>query len=429
MMADLMMQHKADKMAAKQTIPTGYKQTEVGVIPNDWLVRKIGDISEVIRGASPRPKGDKRFYGGSVPRLMVEDVSRDGKNVTPSVDSLTEAGAKLSRPCVAGTLTLVCSGVVGVPSILAVDACIHDGFLGITKVDKSVLIDYLYHFFTTQQEKLNNSATHGGVFTNLTTDGVRDFIIAIPADKEEQTAIATALSDTDALIVGLEQLIAKKQAIKTATMQQLLTGRTRLPQFALRPDGTPKGYKSSEQGQIPDDWCSRQIGQFAPLQRGFDLPSSKRVDGMYPVVYSNGIVNTHNRFQVKGPGVVTGRSGTLGKVHFIDGDYWPHNTSLWVTKFNAADPLFVFYLFGYIGFERFASGSGVPTLNRNDAHSFILAVPSLKEEQTAIATILSDIDSELNALEQKLAKARDLKQGMMQQLLTGRIRLPVEQVE
>ncbi|MEG1422172.1 MAG: restriction endonuclease subunit S [Citrobacter sp.] len=415
------------KIQVEKVIPEGYKLTDAGVIPEDWDACKIGDISEIIRGASPRPKGDKRFYGGNIPRLMVEDVTRDGKYVTPSVDSLTEAGAKLSRPCSKGTLTLVCSGTVGVPSILAVDACIHDGFLGLSKVNKSISIDYLYHFFTTQQEKFNNSATHGGVFTNLTTDGVKEFLLALPRDKKEQTAIANVLSDIDALITELEKLIAKKQAIKTATMQQLLTGRTRLPQFSKHPNGIIKGYKPGELGHIPEDWEEREIGKFAPLQRGFDLPASKRNEGLYPVVYSNGIVNTHNHFQVKGPGVVTGRSGTLGKVHHIECDFWPHNTSLWVTKFINSDPKFVYYIFKYIGFERFASGSGVPTLNRNDAHSFKVAIPSSLKEQIIIATIFSDMDTELEALEQKLAKVRDIKQGMMQQLLTGRIRLPLDQ--
>lgn len=124
--------------------------------------------------------------------------------------------------------------------------------------------------------------------------------------------------------------------------------------------------------------------------------------------------------------MVTGRSGTLGKVHHIACDFWPHNTSLWVTKFINSDSKFVYYIFKYIGFERFASGSGVPTLNRNDAHSFKVAIPSSLKEQTAIATILSDMDAELTVLEKKLSKIRNIKQGMMQQLLTGRIRLPLD---
>lgn len=186
----------------------------------------------------------------------------------------------------------------------------------------------------------------------------------------------------------------------------------------------PKGYKQTELGVIPEDWEVKQIGEISPLQRGFDLPARDRKDGKYPVVYSNGTVNTHNEFQVKGPGVVTGRSGTLGKVHYIESDHWPHNTSLWVTKFNNSTPKFIYFLFKYIGFERFASGSGVPTLNRNDAHSFKVVVPSSKQEQTAIANALSDVDALLNEIEKLISKKQFIKTATMQQLLTGQTRLP-----
>jgi type I restriction enzyme S subunit len=163
----------------------------------------------------------------------------------------------------------------------------------------------------------------------------------------------------------------------------------------------------------------KRIGDFAPLQRGFDLPTSQIQIGRYPVVYSNGILNFHNRFQVKGPGVVTGRSGTIGNVTFVEDDYWPHNTALWVTSFKGNVRRFVFYLYTTLRFEQFASGSGVPTLNRNDVHAFKVKVPNDPDEQTAITAILSDMDAEIAALEEKLA----IKQGRMQELLTGRIRL------
>lgn len=127
---------------------------------------------------------------------------------------------------------------------------------------------------------------------------------------------------------------------------------------------------------------------------------------------------------VRGPGVVTGRSGTLGNVHFVESDYWPHNTSLWVTNFNGFSPLFIYYLYTYIGFERFAAGSGVPTLNRNDAHSFDVAVPIDPAEQSAIASALSDVDALLAAQNALIAKKRAIKQGAMQELLTGKRRLP-----
>ncbi|NDG42251.1 MAG: hypothetical protein EBY28_23550 [Betaproteobacteria bacterium] len=187
-------------------------------------------------------------------------------------------------------------------------------------------------------------------------------------------------------------------------MQQLLTGQTRLPGF---------------QGE----WEVKRIDQFAPLQRGFDLPTSSIRAGDYPVVYSNGIQNHHAQFMVKAPGVVTGRSGTIGNVHFVEQDFWPHNTSLWVTKFIGSDPKFVFYLLTSIGLDRFGTGSGVPTLNRNDVHEFHVNVPSTKGEQVAIAAVLSDMDVELTTLVARRAKTRALKQAMMQELLTGRTRL------
>ena len=164
------------------------------------------------------------------------------------------------------------------------------------------------------------------------------------------------------------------------------------------------------------------MGEIAPLQRGFDLPTSQIQLGSYAVVYSNGVLQHHERAMVKGPGVVTGRSGTIGKVHFIEKDYWPHNTALWVTSFRENDPKFIYYLYTHINLVQFLSGSGVPTLNRNDVHQHLVACPPLPE-QRAIATILSDMDAEIAALERRRAKTRTVKQGMMQQLLTGRVRL------
>ena len=186
----------------------------------------------------------------------------------------------------------------------------------------------------------------------------------------------------------------------------------------------PTGYKQTEVGVVPEDWNVQEIGQIAHLQRGFDLPTTKLQEGSYPVVYSNGAMNYHNVAMVRGPGVVTGRSGTLGKVHFIETDFWPHNTSLWVTRFNNNAPRFIYYLYSSIGFERFSSGSGVPTLNRNDAHSFRVSLPPTKAEQEAIAEALSDADALIASLERLIAKKRQIKQGAMQELLTSKKRLP-----
>lgn len=186
-----------------------------------WSEMKLGDIGRVIRGASPRPKGDPRYYGGPIPRLMVQDVTRDGKWVTPRIDSLTIEGAKLSRPCKAGTLTIVCSGTVGVVSFLAVDACIHDGFLALIEIDEETATkDFLYHSLSTLRLQFEDGATHGGVFTNLTTSGIQQFSIKCPKPSEQQR-IATCLSSIDDLITSENQKLESLKSHKTGLMRQL----------------------------------------------------------------------------------------------------------------------------------------------------------------------------------------------------------------
>ena len=178
-----------------------------------------------------------------------------------------------------------------------------------------------------------------------------------------------------------------------------------------------------DERKLPEGWGIKKLSEVAPLQRGFDLPTGKIKKGSYPVVYSNGISNYHNEFKVKGPGVITGRSGTIGKVHYADDNYWPHNTALWVTDFKDNNPRFIYYLYTYVNLEKFATGSGVPTLNRNDVHSFEVLVPSCSE-QKSIAEALSDTDSLIQSIEKLIDKKKKIKQGTMQQLLTGKKRLP-----
>ena len=248
-----------------------------------------------------------------------------------------------------------------------------------------------------------------GTRSKLTRGELVRIKVALTKSISEQRHIGDTLGDVDDLIAALERSITERQAIKQGTMQELLRGRTRLPGF----DGP---------------WDEGPLKLFLPLQRGFDLPTSEVTSGPHPVVYSNGVSRTHAVAMAKGPGVITGRSGTIGKVHFVSEDYWPHNTTLWVTSFARVDPKFAYYFLTHLGLKRFASGSGVPTFNRNDAHGFMVSVPSKRAEQVAIAEVLTDADREIESLGRTLAKAQDIKQGMMQELLTGRTRLPVREI-
>jgi type I restriction enzyme S subunit len=175
---------------------------------------------------------------------------------------------------------------------------------------------------------------------------------------------------------------------------------------------------------VRDRWKTELLGSVATLQRGFDLPYRLRKLGEVPIVTSSGLEDTHSEARVKAPGVVTGRYGTIGQVFFVRRDFWPLNTTLYVRDFHGNDPLFVSYLLRTIDFSTHSGKSGVPGVNRNDLHEIEVLLPLALAEQEAIAEALSDADALIESLEQLLAKKRHLKQGAMQELLTGKRRLP-----
>ncbi len=185
----------------------------------------------------------------------------------------------------------------------------------------------------------------------------------------------------------------------------------------------PLGYRQTEAGVIPEGWNGTKLGNMITLQRGYDLPQRNRRSGSIPIVSSSGIYDTHNQPQVCGPGIVTGRYGTVGEVFFIKEDFWPLNTTLFVSDFKGNDPLFISYMLRTIDFASHSGKSGVPGVNRNDLHGLDVIVPPLPE-QRAIAAALSDMDALISSLDRLISKKRAVKTAAMQQLLTGKQRLP-----
>lgn len=170
-------------------------------------------------------------------------------------------------------------------------------------------------------------------------------------------------------------------------------------------------------------WKTVQLGEVCTLQRGMDLPKRLRHDGEFPLVTSSGIDGTHSVGPVKGPGVITGRYGTIGKVFFVEPDFWPLNTTLYVRDFHGNDVRFVHYLLQTVDFQSHSGKSGVPGVNRNDIHQEFVQIPVDRTEQERIAQSLLDADVLIDSLEQLLTKKRQIKQGAMQELLAGRRRL------
>lgn len=173
--------------------------------------------------------------------------------------------------------------------------------------------------------------------------------------------------------------------------------------------------------EFTDEWERCKVKDIAPLQRGFDLPTTQMEEGIYPVVMSNGIGGKHTQYKVKGPGIVTGRSGTIGKLQYIEVDYWPHNTTLWVTDFYGNNQKFVYYMYQHLDLSRFSTGSGVPTLNRNDVHDELVWIPSISEQEK-ISEYLTNLDNLITLHQRKCNSLKELRDGIIQRILSRELR-------
>ena len=176
----------------------------------------------------------------------------------------------------------------------------------------------------------------------------------------------------------------------------------------------------SELGLIPENWEVGRLDDALILQRGFDLPIKQRREGNIPIYASTGVTGTHNEAKVKAPGVVTGRSGSLGTVIYVDEDFWALNTTLWVKEFRRVTPLYAFYLLSNLGLEQFNSGAAVPTLNRNDVHSLQVVIPShlVLEQFNYFIKPLFAMKKNLQVRNANLRRTRDL---LLPKLISGEI--------
>lgn len=168
-------------------------------------------------------------------------------------------------------------------------------------------------------------------------------------------------------------------------------------------------------------WTLKVLGDVCTLQRGFDLPTRLRKHGTFPLVSSNGITDWIEEWKVKGPGVTTGRSGSIGTIHYIEEDFWPLNTALFIKDFHGNDPRFIYYLLGNFNLSKFAGGAGVPTLNRNTVHSENVSIPSSISEQKQIVCILDQafatIDKAIENTKKNLQNAKELFESYLQEVL------------
>jgi type I restriction enzyme, S subunit len=414
-------------------LPEGYKQTEVGVIPEDWNVKPMKGMISIAHGfafegrhftnsestyrlTTPghfyeaggfRAIGEKqKFYVGEIP---INYIFQPGDLIV----AMTEQA----------------DGLLGSTAIIPDEGYLHNQRIGRIRA-LSPVIDLIYLFFVfnspSYREKVHETAA-GTKVKHTSPEKLMEISILLPPP-HEQRLIATALSDMDELLGGLDHLIAKKRDLKQATMQQLLTGKTRLPGF----DG---------------EWEVKRLKELAHIQRG---ASPRPIDS--PIWFNNSssigwvrisdvtrsgmyLYETYQRLSPLGVqhsrpvargSLIMSICATVGRPIITKIDVCIHDGFVVFNSLHV-DQLFMYYVLKWIepDWSKHGQTGSQMNLNTELINGTTARVPPLPE-QTAIATILSDVDAAIAALEQRRNKTRDLKQAMMQELLTGRIRLKIE---
>jgi len=394
-------------------VKAGYKQTEVGVIPEDWDQVSLGEMTTKV-GSGITPTGGVRVYkteGRPFLRsqnvgwgcllmddiAFIDDETHDSFKATEIENGdvfLNITGASIGRSAVADER--VVSGNVNQHVCI-----IRPTF------DQLDPIFLNYFILSRSGQKQIDSFQAGGNRQGLNFGQIRSFRFPRPPPAE-QRAIAAALSDVDALITALDRLIAKKRDIKQAAMQELLTGKRRLPGFS-------------------GAWELKRLGDIAHIKTGKKNNEDKIKDGAYPFFVRSQTVERINSYSYDGEAILIPGEGGIGSIfHYIVGKFDYHQRVYKISDFAYGNcGKFVYsYMLQFFNKQavRNSVKATVDSLRLPTFIEFEFQAPSF-EEQTAIATVLSDMDTEITTLEQKRDKTKSLKQGMMQELLTGRIRL------
>lgn len=431
---------------------SGYKMTEVGVIPEDWEVKTLGKLACI--------NGRIGFRGYTVKDLVRKGegaIAIGGKHISKNYLDLSDAEyiswkKYYESPEIMvrqGDIVLAQRGTLGKSALIKSDigpATINPSLVLINKIK----CNNLYLIYNIQSSSVTdyiqqiNAQTSIPMISQKQIEGIK---IAIAKSDSEQTAIATALSDVDSLISALTKKIEKKKAIKQGLMQQFLTGKKRLPGYEKNRESV-----QTEWGAIPKDWKTLSIGKCCSIKARIGWQGLKKTEyqssGEYVLVTGTDFLNGRidwkscvyvskkryeqdNNIQIVKHDILITKDGTIGKVAFLDDVpcLGTLNSGIFVVRSHSLelDQCYLSKIFESFIFDAFleslVAGSTINHLYQKDFVHFNFPVPPTVLEQTAIANILSDCDSEIAALEEKRDKYKEIKQGMMQQLLTGKIRL------
>lgn len=368
------------------TEAAGFQTTEIGLIPSDWKLQYVEQFCKVSTGGR---NTQDRVSDGEYPFFVRSQTIENIDRFSYDEEAILTAGDGVGT----GKVFHYINGKY--------DA--HQRVYRMFDFTDEVSGKYFFRYFGENFYARIMQMTAKSSVDSVRRDMITRMPIALPSARGEQDAIAEALSDADALIESLEQLIAKKRQIKQGTMQELLTGKRRLGGFA-------------------QPWSKRRIGDLLTIKHGKSQRDVEDQNGAFPILATGGQIGRANKFLWDEPSVLIGRKGTIDRPQYADTPFWTVDTLFYSDIHDGNSAKFIFYRFCLIDWLIHNEASGVPSLNAKTIENIEIDAPE-PDEQNEIADLISSMDVEIDALEDRLIKAQQIKQGMMQELLTGRIRL------
>ena len=398
-------------------IPAGYKQTAIGVLPEDWNVKAVHEFGSIKTGPfGTLLKASEYSAGDGVPVISVGEIRQGFLQISDHTPRVSKVVTRRLPQYVLKTGDIVFGRKGGVDRSALIRPSQNGWFLGSDGISirpsQDIYDEYLgVQFQSARVQGWLVQNAIGTTMPSLNQTILRNVVIPLPPTKAEQEAIAEALSDADTLIESLEQLLTKKRHLKQATMQELLTGKKRLPGFS-------------------GEWGLKRLGEMFDAFAGGDFDPSRSSsvhDARHPFpIYSNaltdlGLYGFCSYGTYPADTITVTARGTLGAANYRDHPYTAIGRVLVLQPKQELDSrFFAEFINNRINFV--VESTGVPQLTAPQISNCEVLTPTI-EEQTAVANTLLDMDAELDDVEAQIAKTRALKQGMMQKLLTGEIRL------
>jgi type I restriction enzyme, S subunit len=378
-------------------------------VPQGWDELLFGELTSIVGGTTPKKNIEEYWDSEDVLWATPTDITSlpeashflSDTATKASIRAVERGGLKLLP---ANTVLMTSRATIGYVAIAKSEISTNQGFANFLPSEKYVPL-FLLYLLQSKKEQLISSA--GGSTFKEISKGILKSLSTLLPPLNEQHRIAEILSSVDESIQATQAVIKQAERVKRGLMEELLTGGL--------------GSEAIERGEVPEGWIQAKFIDFVTLKRGYDLPVGQRIEGDVPVVASNGQVGWHNEPKVEAPVIVTGRSGTIGKVELYEMDCHPLNTTLYSTDLHGNNPYFAKYFIQHFKVERYATGTGVPTLNRNLVHEVVIVIPPLNE-QGRIAKILSGFDESIASYKANIEHQSRVKKGLMNDLLTGKVR-------